>query len=201
MKERTMFFHTKTGQYLKPWLEERSKDCRHDYLFHNEWGRPASSDMLRRQFNDLFCDPKQEKRFEKWSTHRLRHTMATTLANAGGKVATISAVGGWSNLTTMLGYIDADENVARAGYLEAVRISEKKKEEPSASEFSMPSAYHVVHIAHDGKTVTPCLMHGCSPTNFEQRNIPVENLILAELNGGHKGLAADKPITLETVGQ
>ena len=137
MKERTTFFHTKTKQHLEPWLEERSKGCSHDYLFHNEWGRQASADMLRRQFNDLFCDPKQEKRFEKWSTHRLRHTMATALANAGGKIATISAVGGWANLTTMLGYIDADENVARAGYLEAVRISEKKKEEPSASEFSM----------------------------------------------------------------
>ena len=36
----------------------------------------------------------------------------------------------------------------------------------------LPSTYRVVHIADDGKTVTLCLMHGGSPTNFEQRNIP-----------------------------
>ena len=38
----------------------------------------------------------------------------------------------------------------------------------------LPSAYQVVHIAHEGKAVTLSLMHGGSPTNFEQRNIPVE---------------------------
>jgi hypothetical protein len=40
-----------------------------------------------------------------------------------------------------------------------------------------PSTYQIVHLARDGKTVTLCLMHGGSLTNFEQRNIPVENLI------------------------
>jgi hypothetical protein len=37
-----------------------------------------------------------------------------------------------------------------------------------------PSTYQ---ITHDGKTVTLCLMQGGSHTNFELRNIPVENLI------------------------
>jgi hypothetical protein len=41
----------------------------------------------------------------------------------------------------------------------------------------LPYTYQIVHTAHDGKTVTLCLMHGGSPTNFELRNIPVENLI------------------------
>jgi hypothetical protein len=40
-----------------------------------------------------------------------------------------------------------------------------------------PSNYQITHTADDGKTVTLCLMHGGSPTNFELRNIPVENLI------------------------
>ena len=39
------------------------------------------------------------------------------------------------------------------------------------------STYQIVNVAHDGKTVTLCLMHGGSPTNFELRNVPVENLI------------------------
>ena len=39
------------------------------------------------------------------------------------------------------------------------------------------STYQITHIAHDGKTVTLCLMHDGSPTNFELRNIPVDSLI------------------------
>jgi hypothetical protein len=39
------------------------------------------------------------------------------------------------------------------------------------------SSYKITHIAHDAKTVTLCLMHGGSLTNFELRNISVENLI------------------------
>ena len=40
-----------------------------------------------------------------------------------------------------------------------------------------PSTYKITHIAHDGKTVTLCLMQGGSPTNFELRNFHIENLI------------------------
>jgi hypothetical protein len=40
-----------------------------------------------------------------------------------------------------------------------------------------PSTYQIVHIAHDGKTVTLCLMHGGSPTNFELRDILVDSLV------------------------
>jgi hypothetical protein len=39
------------------------------------------------------------------------------------------------------------------------------------------STYQITYIAHDGKTVTLCLMHGGSPTNFELRNISVDSLI------------------------
>ena len=40
-----------------------------------------------------------------------------------------------------------------------------------------PSTYQIIQIDYGSKTVTLCLMHGGSPTNFELRNIPVENLI------------------------
>jgi hypothetical protein len=40
------------------------------------------------------------------------------------------------------------------------------------------STYQITHINHGGQTVTLCLMHGGSPTNFELRNISVENLVL-----------------------
>jgi hypothetical protein len=40
-----------------------------------------------------------------------------------------------------------------------------------------PSTYQIIHINQGGLTVTICLMEGGSPTNFELRNIPVENLI------------------------
>jgi integrase len=126
MRERWTFFHEKTLEHLDPWLQERSEDCDHDFLFHNVWNRPLLTATLALQLSELFCDPKQEKRFEKWSTHRLRHSMATSLANAGGKISTISALGGWSNLSSMLGYIEPDLDAARAGYLEAVEISKQK---------------------------------------------------------------------------
>jgi hypothetical protein len=44
----------------------------------------------------------------------------------------------------------------------------------------LPSTYQLVHIAHDGKTVVLCLMHGGSHTNFELRNISVETLTWME---------------------
>lgn len=42
---------------------------------------------------------------------------------------------------------------------------------------TVPSTYQILHIAHNGKTVTLCLMHGGSYTNFKLRNIPVDSLV------------------------
>lgn len=39
------------------------------------------------------------------------------------------------------------------------------------------STYQIIHVNHGCQTVILCLMHGGSQSNFELRNIPVENLI------------------------
>lgn len=39
---------------------------------------------------------------EQWSTHRLRHTMATNLASGGAAVTTIMKACGWESVSSML---------------------------------------------------------------------------------------------------
>jgi hypothetical protein len=75
-------------------------------------------------------------------------------------------------------------------------MAPKRKPKPSLPQLDFParkpqygdlvqrqgsnSTYQIIAIAHDARSVTLCLMHGGSPTNFELRNIPVENLIWME---------------------
>jgi hypothetical protein len=54
-----------------------------------------------------------------------------------------------------------------------------------------PSTYQIFHIPYDGKTVTLCLMHGGSLTNFELRNIPVENLVWLDQAVVKRSITAD----------
>jgi integrase/recombinase XerC len=69
-----------------------------------------------------------ETGLDKWSTHRLRHTMASTLVSSGADAATVMASGGWKSYEAMAVYARVDTDVARRGYDEAMRRSQDQKQ-------------------------------------------------------------------------
>jgi site-specific recombinase XerD len=75
--------------------------------------------------------------FEKWSTHRLRHTMATKLFRGGADIHTVMAAGGWTSAEAMGMYVLVDVDTARRGYDEAHRrLAEAKHFFPSKTVLS-----------------------------------------------------------------
>jgi integrase/recombinase XerC len=72
-----------------------------------------------------------ETGFDHWSTHRLRHTMASNLAAAGADVNLILTQGGWKSVEVMSGYTDVDSEMALRGYDEAMRRSNENRRSKS----------------------------------------------------------------------
>lgn len=77
---------------------------------------------------------------EQWSTHRLRHTMATNLASGGAAVTTIMKAGGWESVSSMLLYTQVDPELARRGYDEAMARPYSREQKPRREVLS-PAAF------------------------------------------------------------
>jgi integrase len=128
---RTVFFSTQTNKYLQQWLKERDPECGHDRLLYGFRKLPFSPVRLHNEIAMAVCKeyPGREPipdGFEKWSTHRLRHTFATTMANNGASAASLMALGGWRSSKAMAGYTRIDPDTARRSYTEAMRKSREK---------------------------------------------------------------------------
>jgi integrase/recombinase XerC len=87
--------------------EDRAEDCGHDRLFHNSIGGQPLPDTMHRDLCRTFCKMYagkviHDEGLEEWSTHRLRHTMASNLALGGTSVSTIMGAGGWKSVSSML---------------------------------------------------------------------------------------------------
>jgi integrase len=133
-RERYAFFSEKTMKYLKEWLAVRRPDCGHDLLFHNTLGGPCTVDSI----HDAMCSvlvkqPRSrvnvhEEGMDSWSTHRLRHTMASRLTSNGADASTVMAAGGWVTAHAMTGYARVNDTAARRGYDAAMeRVREDKQ--------------------------------------------------------------------------
>jgi site-specific recombinase XerD len=136
-RERSAFFGEKTKRYFIEWMAVRNPTCGHDYLFHNTQGNPLLADTLRDEFNRTLCKTYNGKRvhetgFDTWSTHRLRHTMATRLLRGGADTYTLMGAGGWNSAQAMAGYALVEADVAQRRYNEAMRrANEQKQSAPS----------------------------------------------------------------------
>ena len=131
--ERWAFFGDRTKQYYLELLAERDCNCPHDNLLLNNWGQPCQISSLRYFFNKVLrknCHGKivNAVGFEKWSTHRLRHNMATTLFRGGADTHTVMAAGGWASAEAMSKYVLVDIGAARRGYDEAQRRLAKEQQ-------------------------------------------------------------------------
>lgn len=130
--ERWAFFSAKTKQYYIEWMAERDANCTHNYVLQNRLGDPCSTASLRKEFKRVLCktydgEKNHELGVDKFSPHRLRHTMASNMLSAGADAATIMSAGGWKSFETMSWYAKSDDEVARRGYDEAMRRVEAEK--------------------------------------------------------------------------
>ena len=132
--ERWVFFSDKTVNYLKEWLAERDQKCWHNYLFYNHFKRPPTDTSLRAALNKTLIKKhvSDADGFDSWSTHRLRHSMASNLALAGADVNVIMKQGGWRTLDAMQIYTKPNEDLARSGYDAAMRLAKELKKAPQS---------------------------------------------------------------------
>ncbi len=135
-RERYAFFSEKTKRYYDEWMAERDPRGKHDVLLHNTLGNPCLVQQLGKEFSKVLCktflgQQVHETGWDKWSTHRFRHTMASNLVTAGADAATVMAAGGWKTYEAMCGYARVDADVARHGYEEAMsRVQQQKEQAP-----------------------------------------------------------------------
>ncbi|WP_221271546.1 tyrosine-type recombinase/integrase [Tunturibacter empetritectus] len=132
-RERLAFFSHKTAQCCDAWMRERDPECGHDYLFYNTRGNMLTCKALADEFKRVLCTTYRGKKvndtgLDRWSTHRLRHTMATNLVSGGADAATVMAAGGWVSFDSMAGYAQVDPAVSRRGYQEAMRVADEQKQ-------------------------------------------------------------------------
>jgi integrase/recombinase XerC len=139
---RTAFFSEKTKFFYEEWMKHRRQDVEHDYVLHGEQGKPSYSRGLRREFNLVLCmtyhgEPANDTGFDRWSFHRLRHTMASRFASVGADAATVMATGGWTTFKAMEGYAQLAGETTRNEYQAAMcRMEEEKLFEPSTRTLS-----------------------------------------------------------------
>jgi integrase/recombinase XerC len=146
-RTRTVPFGRRTSKYLSKWLKERDPYCGHDHLFHGSYGKPSTAQSLRDEFNRFLTKrgstyhnghQTNPDGFDIWSTHRLRHTMASNLVNGGADAATVMAVGGWSTPKSMSVYSRVDPSVAQRGYAAAMsRAKEQQQQKKPAQRVSL----------------------------------------------------------------
>jgi len=154
-QERWAFFSDKTARYYKDWLRERDPTCGHDHLLHNSLGRKCERRWLAGDLKRVMCKKYRGKTvhqtgFDKWSIHRLRHTMASRLVAAGADAATVMAAGGWRTYETMAGYARVDPQQSQRGYDEAIRKSrfDKTTENKTTKVLSLPEVLQQLKIQH-----------------------------------------------------
>jgi integrase len=135
-EERWAFFSEKTLRYYDEWMKERDPECGHDRLLYNSKCAPFTTSSLGAAFTRVLCKTYRGRKvndtgLDNWSTHRLRHTMATNLGRAGADVATVMAAGGWKTCESMFHYVRVDQEQARQGYVEAMKVSRERKKSVS----------------------------------------------------------------------
>jgi integrase/recombinase XerC len=137
--ERWAPFSDKAARRIAEWISVRDEECGHDFLFYNSLGGPLLPDAMHKEFCRTFCKSINGKTLhseglDEWSTHRLRHNMASNLAAGGASIPTIMRAGGWKSPSSMLIYAKNDEARARRGYDEAMRLANEQANHSTATQ-------------------------------------------------------------------
>lgn len=131
-KERYSLFGARTAEYLCQVLSERPKGLSHDHVLWNTVNAPMRVHSLRRAFRMALCKTYQGKAlneigFDRWSTHRLRHNMATSMRRGGADPASVMAIGGWQSMDAAGAYMEVTGDDSKREYEAAMERSRKER--------------------------------------------------------------------------
>ena len=103
-KERRIPLNSKLEQYLKPYLNERSKINRYSMYFFvsTRTQNKIGYNLIKRLFTKISGKTKIE-----FHPHMLRHTFATLMLEGGCDIYSLSKMMGHSNITTTTIYLTA----------------------------------------------------------------------------------------------
>jgi len=125
--ERWAFFHKKTRRLVCQWLNKRDGGCGHDFLFLNAQNRPLNADRLADQLRRVLAggkpaarERKQDGASDHFTFHRLRHTLASRLADKGLNPTVIMNLLGWKSYSMFLNYSHLHPQNVRRLYEEAM---------------------------------------------------------------------------------
>jgi integrase/recombinase XerC len=113
-RERVVWLTKSLQAELQNWLRERQAN-EHDYVFHNQHGRPISVSGIQYRLKQ-YCQTTGVA----LSCHRLRHTFARRLVEGGLPVDSLAKLLGHSQLRTTQRYIDGADPTVRADFLAAM---------------------------------------------------------------------------------
>jgi integrase len=99
MRARISRFREMTVTALKEWGGIRDPRCEHDFLLHNTWLARFKTPTLCQFFTKYF--ERVTGLPSTFSYHRLRHTWACTLLNAGIDPLVLMELGGWTSCQSM----------------------------------------------------------------------------------------------------
>ncbi len=122
---RKTLYHDRAKRYLAEWKQHRDPYCGHDYLLHNQHSRPITNTGY---IQTLIKTTLAEHGVTEFSFHRLRHTWATRLHEAGVDLATIMALGGWRSLEGVKRYLGLSQRRIEESYFEAMAKARKDRE-------------------------------------------------------------------------
>ncbi len=132
---RTVLFHNKVKKLLPLWLALRDPRCDHDHLLHQQQRGFFYTERLEVYFNHaLRAHPEPAKSF---IFHRLRHTWATRMVNAGMELPVLQILGGWKSLSSVQIYAKVRKETKDRQYQAACAVIDEKQEMPHEESLSL----------------------------------------------------------------
>ncbi len=131
-KERYSLFGARTAEYFRRVHSARPENASHDHLLWDCLCGPMRIASLRRALRLALCKTYlnravNEVGFDRWSTHRLRHNMATSMRRGGATVATLMSVGGWQSMDAAGSYIEVTNDEHQREYEAAMERARKAR--------------------------------------------------------------------------
>jgi site-specific recombinase XerD len=131
-KERYSLFGARTAKYFCQLLSARPTNLKNDHVLWNAWNAPMRISSLRRSFRLALCKTYQgkalnERGFDHWSTHRLRHNMATSMRRGGADPASVMAIGGWQSMDAAGAYMEVTGEDTKQEYAAAMERARKTR--------------------------------------------------------------------------
>jgi integrase/recombinase XerC len=135
---RTARFHERVAKLLPFWLSQRDPECGHDHLLHTQHSSRThfTTGTLTGWFRKYMRNQPEPAR--SFVFHRLRHSWATALLNAGLELKTLKELGGWKSYTGLERYILILPDTIRRQYEQAyAKIQERQDSAPEGPVLSL----------------------------------------------------------------